>query len=103
MNKSIQKLIQGNQEKIAEIAQQNAIEFIGVFGSYSRNEQTKDSDLDLFIKFDFRKKDISLFSLFDLQNQLESLFHKKVDIVTKPNKIFEPLIQKDLITLYENR
>lgn len=103
MNKAIELILQNNKEDIAEIARQNSIEFIGLFGSYSRNEQTEQSDLDLLIKFNFTNNSISLFSLYDIQEKFEKLFNKKVDIITKPNKLFAPLIEEDLITIYENR
>ena len=76
MNKSIGLIIQNKREEIAEIARQNSIEFIGLFGSYSRGEQTSQSDLDLLIKFNFNNRSISLFSLYDIQEKLEKLFNK---------------------------
>ena len=103
MNKSIGLIIQNKREEIAEIARQNSIEFIGLFGSYSRGEQTSQSDLDLLIKFNFNNRSISLFSLYDIQEKLEKLFNKRVDIVTRPSRLFAPLIEKDLVTIYENR
>lgn len=59
---------------------------IGVFGSYARGEQKKDSDIDLAVEFDlkmFGKDFKGLFDAFmDLSSYLERLLNRKVDILT---------------------
>ena len=42
-------------------------ERIGIFGSYAREEQTKDSDLDILVRF---KETISLFDLVQIHQEL---------------------------------
>ena len=54
-----------------------AIEKIGVFGSVARAEATDDSDVDICIK----TKTPDLFMLVHIQEELQDLFHKSVDIV----------------------
>lgn len=39
------------KDTICEVAKKFSPAMIGVFGSYARNEQTKESDLDLLIDF----------------------------------------------------
>ena len=51
---------------------------IGIFGSYSRQEQSSKSDVDIFIEF---KKPIGL-AFMDLANYLEKILRRKVDILT---------------------
>lgn len=51
---------------------------IGLFGSYVRNEQTETSDVDILVEF---SKPLG-FKFFGLQNYLESLFNKPVDLIT---------------------
>ncbi|MBL4729781.1 MAG: nucleotidyltransferase domain-containing protein [Sulfurimonas sp.] len=74
------------------------INFIGLFGSFSRGDETKDSDIDILYNID---KDIklSLFKYLKIASELEGFFHKKVDLVRidalKP-KIRE-YVQRDLI------
>ena len=97
----MQSIIVQNRSKLEQIAQNNAIKYIGLFGSYARGEQTNKSDIDLFVKFDFSKKRIGLFELYRIQNKLEELFGNKVDVVTKPNKFVKPSIETDLVTIYE--
>lgn len=71
---------------------------IGVFGSYSRNQNTKYSDLDLLV--DFEKK-ITLFDLVGIEQELSEKLMIQVDLVTK--KSLSPLIknyvEKDLVSL----
>jgi len=55
------------------------VEKIGYFGSFSRNEQTKDSDIDILVSF---KKPIG-WEFFDLQEFLENELKIKVDLVSE--------------------
>ncbi|MBN2237017.1 MAG: nucleotidyltransferase family protein [Bacteroidales bacterium] len=55
-----------------------SVEKIGYFGSYSRNEQTEKSDLDILVEF---RNPIG-WSFFDLQELLEDELKLKVDIVS---------------------
>ncbi|MCR4442863.1 MAG: nucleotidyltransferase family protein [Peptococcaceae bacterium] len=54
------------------------VERIGVFGSFARNEQTDDSDIDILVEF---SKPVG-FEFIDLKFYLEELFNKKVDLTT---------------------
>ena len=54
------------------------VDKIGYFGSFSRNEQTKDSDIDILVSF---KKPIG-WGFFDLQEFLENELKLKVDLVS---------------------
>lgn len=51
---------------------------IGYFGSYSRNEQTENSDIDILVEFG---KPIG-WDFFDLQDMLENELKLKVDLVS---------------------
>ena len=54
------------------------VERIGYFGSYSRNQQTEKSDIDILV--DLRKP--LGWNFFDLQEFLESELKVKVDLVS---------------------
>ncbi|MDR2971671.1 MAG: nucleotidyltransferase family protein [Bacteroidales bacterium] len=56
------------------------IEKAWVFGSYARGEETRKSDLDIMVRFD-KSATITLFDYAGIMNDLEDLFHKKVDLV----------------------
>lgn len=52
---------------------------IGYFGSYARNEQSKDSDVDILVSF---SRPIG-WEFFDLQEFLEKELDLKVDLVSE--------------------
>ncbi len=51
---------------------------IGIFGSYSRNENTEESDIDILYSFDSK---YSLFDLVGLQMELQNKLKIEVDLV----------------------
>ena len=55
------------------------IESLGIFGSYSRGEQTPESDVDIVVVF---SQPVGM-ELIDLSFELEFLLHKKVDLVSQ--------------------
>lgn len=58
-------------------ASRYGIDQLGVFGSVARGEQNDDSDVDIF----YVGKALSLFTMDDLQCELEKALGCKVDIV----------------------
>ena len=67
-------------KKIEELLTRNNVTMLGLFGSYSRGDETETSDLDLLIKF---TKGISLLAHIRLQRQLSELLGREVDLVTE--------------------
>lgn len=67
-------------EKLKEI-DKNEFGFkrIGLFGSYSKDEQTENSDIDIFVELEFKKGMYRNYC--NLQDYLEKLFNKKVDLL----------------------
>ena len=63
-----------------------------LFGSYAKNEQTENSDIDLLVNF---QKPIDMFKFMDLQEYLSELFGKKVDLGT-PNSL-KPYIKSIIL------
>ena len=55
------------------------IKQLAIFGSYSRSEETKNSDLDIMVEFE---KSIGI-EFIDLANELEKILNIKVDLVSK--------------------
>lgn len=53
---------------------------IGLFGSYLRGEQNKNSDIDILLD---HKSGLTFFKLIDLENLLNKTFNIKVDIAFK--------------------
>ena len=55
------------------------IKSLAIFGSYSRNEQNKKSDLDIIVEFNGK---IGI-RFIDLANELEDLIGFRIDLVSK--------------------
>jgi len=74
------------------------IKFVGLFGSFSRGDETKESDIDILYEIEKDRK-LSMFKYLKVASQLENFFHKKIDLVRidtlKPT--VKEYIDKDLI------
>jgi len=75
MNKDIEKKIKDLKPILS--AQFN-VEKIGYFGSFARNEETEESDIDIVVSF---KRPLG-WAFFDLQFLLEKELRRKVDLVS---------------------
>ena len=71
------------------------IKNIAIFGSYTRNEQKKKSDIDILVEFN---GPIGI-EFIDLAEELENILHSKVDLISKNGikSSYYNYIQKDLI------
>lgn len=72
------------------------VDKIGLFGSYAKDMQTEDSDIDIYVEF----KNKTFKNIAGLWVYLEELYHKKIDLVHKHKRskgaIFNS-IQKEVI------
>jgi len=78
------------------IQEQFEVAKIGLFGSYAKDKQTEDSDIDIYVEFRHKTFD----NLAGLWNYLEELYHKKIDLFHKHknnNQVIISNIQKDVI------
>jgi len=76
-------------------------EFVGIFGSYARSQNTASSDIDILVRF---KKTYSLLKLIHMENELSDKLGIKVDLVTMgslKNEIIRNNIFNDLQTIYQ--
>ena len=62
------------------LAERYGVKNIGIFGSYVRGEQQKESDVDILVDF---TGSISLLNFVHLENELSELLGVKVDLVMK--------------------
>jgi len=75
--------------------------FIGLFGSYARNEQTVKSDIDILVTF---QNGISLLRLIRLENELTKQLGRKVDLITEgsiKNKRIKDNISNDIQIIFQ--
>ena len=66
------------------LAEEYGVTELGVFGSYVRDEQRQDSDVDILIELE-RPPRISLIGLVELEYYLTDLLGVKVDLAIKSN------------------
>ena len=73
-----------------------------LFGSYSRGEESAESDVDILVAFDKNAK-ISLFKYADIICQLETILNLKVDLVEEGSLLpfAQETANKDKILIYE--
>ncbi len=85
-----------------EILQKEGVVLVGLFGSYSRGEEKKESDIDILVRFEGTK---SLLHLVNLQNRLSDALDKKVDLVTEKflSPYFRQNVLDNLLVFYERR
>ena len=75
-----------------QLRKEYGVKEIGIFGSYTRGEQDKSSDLDILIEFE---KPIGFVKFLKLENSLSALLGIKVELVTK--KALKPYIGQRIL------
>ncbi|MCM1348586.1 MAG: nucleotidyltransferase domain-containing protein [Firmicutes bacterium] len=77
------KLIELNLQRIIDLCRRHKVKSLAVFGSILTDSFNDQSDVDLLV--DFESTDLDKFdyvtNFFDLQDSLESLLKRKVDLV----------------------
>jgi uncharacterized protein len=72
----VTSLLKANQSRLTQLG----VKRLGLFGSFVRQAQRTDSDIDLLVEFE---PDCETYgNLLDLYDFLEGLFHREVEIVT---------------------
>jgi predicted nucleotidyltransferase len=82
------------KENKDEFAKKYQISKLALFGSYSRDENRDDSDIDIAIETPLS----DYFLLYDFKEELESFFNTKVDVIRirkKMNQALKRRISKD--------
>ncbi len=88
MIKSINEI----KKKITPTLKERGVIKAGIFGSYARGEQNKNSDIDILIE---TKKGFSLIDLIRLEFLLKDLLKKEVDLLTY--KGIHPLLKNRIL------
>ncbi len=79
------------KQKIVKILKKYGIKKAGIFGSYVRGEQKKNSDIDILIEFND-----SLLILVGIEMELEKVLKKKVDLITYGG--LSPYLKKHILS-----
>ena len=89
-------------KKHRDVLESRKVKRIGLFGSFVRGEQKKDSDIDFLVEFDKDKFDEKFKGLFDnfmdLVFYLEDLFGKRVELITAGSlsPYIQPYVEKEV-------
>jgi uncharacterized protein len=88
------------KHSIAPVLEHYDVQYAGVFGSFARGEDTPQSDVDILVSL---KHPVGLLKFFALNDELENVLKRKVDLVTKNslNTHVKPFALKDIQTVYE--
>lgn len=75
----LRALVEGRREEIRALVRQHRGVGVLLFGSVARGEEHAGSDIDLLVEFE---PGSSLFDLMHLQDDLEDLLGRRVDVVS---------------------
>jgi len=83
--------------KNKKILKKYKVKFISLFGSYVRNEQKEDSDVDLLVEF----KEPTYHNFINLVFSLEILLKKEVNLIPEGSlsPYLEPYIRKEALKI----
>lgn len=79
-------------ERKDEIKREFKAEVVGIFGSYARGEEKKESDIDVLVRFG---EGATLLHLTGLGFYLEDLFGVPVDVVSE--RALHPMMRDDVL------
>ena len=88
----MQEILNKLRQLLPPVTQRYRVETLGVFGSYTRNEEVPESDLDILVTF---SDPPSLFKFIELENYLSDHLGVKVDLVMKD--ALKPAIGKRIL------
>jgi uncharacterized protein len=75
-----------------------------LFGSFARNESGKNSDIDILVELDY-ENGANYFVFYEMQQQLNKLLNKKVDLVSAKglSAYIKPIIDSEKELVYERK
>jgi uncharacterized protein len=92
MDSELTLVLRKLRELLPALSDRYYVQELGVFGSYVRQEQHDDSDLDILVTF---SEAPSLLKFIELENYLSDVFGVKVDLVMKDS--LKPVIGKQIL------
>lgn len=94
--KEVDLYIRQLRKMLPELQKKYPIKYLGVFGSYVRNEQTPLSDLDVLVEF---SESVSLLEYARLELELSDSLGVRIDLVSKT--ALKPRIGKHILAEVE--
>jgi len=97
---NLENIISKLVENKSTIKKKYKIKQIGVFGSFVRGENQKNSDIDILIEYD-RRKTFTIFDFIRLEEYLTGLLGIKVDLALKSKlkPVIGSYIMKEVIMI----
>jgi uncharacterized protein len=95
--------IKNYENKIKEICNRLHIKRLALFGSATTDEFGPKSDVDVIVEFDMQENNNLFNTYFALKEELESIFHRPVDIVVErsvTNPYLKQAIESTRKTVY---
>ncbi len=80
-------------KKNKDVLTKYKIKQIGLFGSYAKGKQKKESDIDILVEF---SEVIDFFEFLEIEEYLTDILGSKVDLVMKP--VLKPEIGKQILS-----
>ena len=89
--------------KIREYFKSQPVRKAWLFGSFSRNEETETSDIDILVDFDESRGVVSLFKMGGMLMDLSNIAGRKVDLVEVDGimDFAKASIERDKLLIYE--
>ena len=89
-----------DREKIAEFCRERGIRKMSLFGSVVRDDfDPERSDVDVLVEF--APDRIPGWEFFGWGEDLEPIFGRKVDLMSRVNKFVWPFVKQELTPIYE--
>jgi hypothetical protein len=93
---TVEEIVNILKKELPIIKDKYGVKTIGIFGSYVREEQDENSDLDLLIQFE---KPIGFFKFIALEDYLTERVGIKVELVTEDalKPLIKPHVMKEVV------
>ena len=96
---NMEKGIEGIKKKILPVLKEYKVKKAGIFGSYARGEQKKNSDVDILVKVG---DEVGLIEIIRLKRMLQKAVKRKVDLVeygTIRPELKENILRDEILVL----
>lgn len=89
-------------QKATEYFSSKPVKRAYVFGSFARNEQSEQSDLDILVDLDY-ENGADYFLFMEMQEELSTILNTRVDLVSSNglSPFVKPHIEKEKRMIYE--
>lgn len=92
MSKELKHYIVLINQNLEELKIKFGVKKIAIFGSTARGDNTEKSDIDIIVQLN---KPIGFFTFIELENYLQKMLGKKVDLTTKNS--LKPAVRKSIL------